>query len=107
MTGAFLMWVIVEFRRRVVGRRVNRWLGPDADQFKTEITDPVEPSVKLGLVPDYANERGLFRTGLEAHPFQSGPEPLTHAPPYGDLVHRWLHLILRSSPVEVAFTEGR
>jgi hypothetical protein len=93
MAGTFLVWVIMGLHRRVGGRRVNRWLGPDADQFKTEITDPVEPSVKLGLVSDYANERGLLGTGLEAHPFQSGPEPLAHAPPYGDLVHRWPHLI--------------
>jgi hypothetical protein len=63
------MWVIAELDRRVVGRRVNRGLGPDADEFKAEVTDSVEQSVKLGLVPDFANERGFLGTGLKAHPF--------------------------------------
>src|SRR3954451_17037720 len=41
---------------------------------------------------DFTSERSFGRTGLKAHSFKCGSEPLRHAASNGDLVHCRLHL---------------
>ena len=58
----------------------------DADQGETQVLDPSQDAVEVGLVDDVAADEGLAVPALQGHPFELRSEPLAKLAFDGDPV---------------------